>query len=154
MNSLNFLSLVLVTVFAVACAPKTLPLEEEIVTTETNPGAEKEKFKPAKNAVSISPLVGNYTVKIGQQVYYVADVHGSVGSTATAYSKDETVLAFQSNILQYNDEKAAEMPGGDAASLYFVFDPVKVGTSDVIVTEMFRGEVKNEYTITITVVEN
>lgn len=155
MNRSIFLSLALIASLATACAPTNLIETEDVVPIdEPSNNDDQKKFKPSKDMISINPLKGNYTVKVGQQVYYTADVHGSVGSTATARSTVKEVLAFQSEVFEYNNEKSAEMPGGDAAKRYFIFDAVKVGTSEVMVQHLFRGELQNEYTITITVVEN
>ncbi len=143
-------------VLTLSCSPKVTILEEPSVPENPTPQTEMSDGKVIKlsdNMVSISPLIGKYTITVGQEIYYSANVHGSVGSSASASSTDEEVLAFVSREFEYEDEKRAEMPGGDAGTTTFVFKAVTPGTATVIVQHMFRGELENEYEIVINVVE-
>lgn len=110
----------------------------------------QQKFKPTKNMISINPIRGEYTVKVGQQVYYSARVHGSVGYSAEVYSMG-IGLNLGANFTEYDQEQEAGMSGGDAATEYFVFDALEVGTYTIRANHYFRGELENEYTITINI---
>ncbi len=139
-----------------SCAPKVIILEDPSVPetpTAQNELSEGKVIPLSDNVVSISPLIGKYTISVGQEISYSANVHGSVGSSASASSTDNDILAFASREFEYEDEKRAEMPGGDAAHITFIFKAVKPGIATVIAQHMFRGELENEYEIIINVVE-
>lgn len=110
-----------------------------------------EKFKPGKDMISIHPIHGKYTIKLGQQVYYSASVHGSVGYSASAQSSDSEALPLNRSFIEYDKKQEVGMCGGDSATKYFIFDAVKVGTYEVNVAHYFRGTLESEYTITINV---
>ena len=128
--------------------PITTSDEVTIISTKEN----TKKFKPSKDMISINPIRGNYTVKVGQQLYYSAHVHGSVGYSAEVYSVGDG-LHLSDNFTEYDQEQESGMSGGDSAREYFIFDALKVGTYEVIAQHYFRGDLENEYTITITVEE-
>ena len=113
---------------------------------------EKEKFVPGKNMISINSIRGNYTVKIGQQVYYAASVHGSVGYAASAFSSDSKALPLNRSFTEYDKKQAPGLCGGDSATKYFIFDAAKAGTYEVNVRHYFRGDLENEYAITVNVI--
>lgn len=128
-------------------------IEESTPITNEMTSEDQKKFKPGKNMIGIDPLRGNFTVKVGQQIYYSAGVHGSVGYTADASSSDSEALPFVESFIEYDDKRNARMSGGDSATKYFIFDVVKAGTYEVLVQHYFRGDLENEYTITINVEE-
>jgi hypothetical protein len=137
----------------VSCSSSTT---ESISTNDipvTNKNGERpEKFKPTKNMISIDPIRGEYTVKVGQQVYYAANVHGSVGYTAEARSS-AAGLDLNNSFIEYKQKQQPGMTGGDAATRYFIFDAVKSGSYEVIVQKYFRGSLETEHTIQVTVIE-
>jgi hypothetical protein len=124
--------------------------EREEISSVTEPVI-KEKFKLGKDMISINPIRGRYTIKLGQQVYYSASVHGSVGYSASAYSSNSKALPLNRSFIEYDNEQEAGMCGGDSATKYFIFDAVEVGTYEVNVEHYFRGTLESEYTITINV---
>ena len=126
--------------------------EPEVISIDV-PSEDQEKFKLKKNMVQINPLVGNYTVKIGQQLVYSASVHGSVGKTASASSSDSEALPLKDNFIEYKNKQKAGMTGGDSATQYFIFDVIQAGTYEVLVQKHFRGTLESEYIITINVTE-
>jgi hypothetical protein len=147
--------LALTFVLIVACTTRVNDLESPGQETRSDEDAETEKNagKSSKNRVSINPLVGKYTVSVGQQVSYTAKVNGSVGLSASAQSSEEEILAFDADELEFNDKKAAEMRDGAYAQRTFIFKAIKPGKATVIVQHMFRGELENEYEIVINVVK-
>ena len=118
-----------------------------------NPSQEepKKKFKITKNMVNIDPLSGKETVKIGQQLVYSADVHGSVGYSASVSSSSGQWLPLVETHLEYDDDERAKMSGGDAATKYFIFEAKKAGTYEIQASHYFRGDLEHEFTIVITV---
>ena len=115
--------------------------------------APQKKFKRSKNMIDINPLRGKHTVKIGQQLVYSAGVHGSVGYTASANSSDSKALPLVRSFIEYDDDRKAEMSGGDSATKYFIFDAKKAGTYEIQASHYFRGDLENDFTIVITVEE-
>ncbi|MFT5777072.1 MAG: hypothetical protein ACI837_000003 [Crocinitomicaceae bacterium] len=111
------------------------------------------KFKPSKDMVSIIPFMSEMTVKVGQKLYYGGHVHTSVGNQVSVASEDNSVLALEEKIFEYDDLKKSEMSGGDAATRYYIYNATSVGVSDVLIQEYFRGELKHSYTVRINVIE-
>jgi hypothetical protein len=112
-----------------------------------------KKFKPNKNMVEINPLRGNITVKKGQQLYYSAKAHYSVGYSPIANSSDNKALPLNRSFLEYDNKQEPGLCGGDSATKYFIFDTTKAGTYEIVVARNFRGDLENEHTIVITVEE-
>ncbi len=127
------------------------PEFEELEGLKPIPEPSKKKFKHKKNMIAINPIRGNYTVKIGQQVYYSTSVHGSVGYTASAFSSDDKALPLNRSFLEYNNKQKSGMTGGDSATQYFIFDAAKVGTYEITIQHSFRGNLEDQSTITIKV---
>ncbi|NRA12211.1 MAG: hypothetical protein HRT57_09685 [Crocinitomicaceae bacterium] len=134
--------------------------QSEIILTSANepepvsivtPLEVNKKFKPRKNMISINPIEGNYSVKLGQQIYYVGSIHVSVGYTVSAYSSNNKALSMSRSFIEYDKKQKPGMCGGDSAKKYFIFDAIKVGTYEVMVSRYYRGSLENEYTITINV---
>ena len=140
-------------------AMANLNQSEIILTSENEPKAisldissgDTEKFKPGKDMVSMNPLRGICNVKLGQQIYYGGSVHGSVGSTVSVYSSDSEALPLNRSFIEYDKKQQRGMTGGDSATKYFIFDASKAGTYEVYVKRYFRGDLENEFTITINV---
>lgn len=109
-----------------------------------------QKFKPKKNMIEVNGLKGEYTVKVGQQVYYAARVHSSVGYSAEVYSLGPG-LKLTDNFTEYDQKQKRGLSGGDAATQYFVFEAVSVGKHTMTARRYFRGELKEDYTITINI---
>lgn len=139
----------------ISLAEDTVPpiIEENIQISTIMISEDSAKFKPGKDMISINPLRGNYTVKVGQQIYYSGSIHGSVGYTASAYSSDSDALPLKKSFIEYDNEQEAGMSGGDSATKYFIFDVKKPGTYEVLVERYFRGDLESEYTIVIHVEE-
>lgn len=111
----------------------------------------KKKFKRTKNMVSVNPLRGKATVKVGQQLVYSASVHGSVGYSASVGSSSGRYLPLVETHFEYDDEENAKLSGGDSATKYFVFEAKKAGTYEIHARHYFRGDLENDFTIVITV---
>jgi len=109
--------------------------------------------KQKKETIKISPLRGKETVKVGQQLLYSASVHGSVGHSASVSSSNQLALPLVSSHIEYDDKERAKMPGGDAATKYFIFEAKKAGTYEIRASHYFRGDLENDFIITITVEE-
>lgn len=149
----TFSILAIIALMSVGCSQKNTDIQSKTDEMTTEENDSQESFKLKKNMVSINSLVGNYTVKVGQQLVYSASVHGSVGYTAKAQSSNEEALPLSDSFIKYKNKRKSRMPGGDAATKYFVFDALKVGTYEVFTQKYFRGDLESESTITITVTE-
>jgi hypothetical protein len=111
-----------------------------------------EKFVPEKGMIQLIPLKNTQEVELGQKLFYGARVHGSVGNTAKVWSENSNVVKLIKTNFAYENDKNAEFSGGDAATKTFVFEAKELGKATIKIQELFRGELKNEYTITVTVV--
>ncbi len=150
-SNIFLLALLLLTV-SIGCSKSTTEVhQKEDVPILSQSLQTDEKFKPTKNMVQIDPLRGNYTVKVGQQLYYSANVHGSVGFTASAVSSNNSGLTLSDNFIEYNKPQESGMSGGDAAVEYFIFDAKKVGSYEILTQKHYRGDLESEHTIKITV---
>lgn len=109
--------------------------------------------KCKKKMVDINPIVGKYTVQVGQQLRYSASIHGSVGFTASASSSDGEFLPLSKSYTKYDNKRHAKLSGGDSATKYFIFDVKKTGSYTIRAKRYFRGDLKDDYTIEITVIE-
>ena len=118
-----------------------------------NASCAQAKFKPTKEMTQIIPLKNECTVKVGETLYYSASVHGSVGSSTSVSVNDESIVQLQETKFEYDDEEEAKMPGGDAATKYFIYKALKVGETEMIVINDFRGETESTFRITIKVIE-
>lgn len=151
-TALTTTAFLLLTVLITACSQRNSEISTTTEVTPTkNKATESDKFKPTKNMVQIDPLRGNYTVKVGQQLYYSASVHGSVGFTASAVSSNNSELTLSDNFIEYNKPQQSGMSGGDAAVEYFIFDVKKVGSYEIVTQKHYRGTLESEHTIKITV---
>ena len=126
------------------------PITNSEVVEVSESDGNHQTFKPTKNMVAIDGLRGNFTVKVGQQVYYAARVHGSVGYSAEVYSEGSG-LDHTATFTEYDQKQEEGMTGGDAATEYFIFDALEVGTYTVIAKRYFRGDLEEDYTITVNI---
>lgn len=149
--SISLTTLLFIRLLNVSCSQSTTDISTKSDEAPvSNPETNMKKFKPTEDMVSIDGLRGNFTVKVGQQVYYSARVHGSVGYSAEVYSEGSG-LNLADNFTEYDKKQEAGMTGGDAATEYFIFDALEVGTYTVIAKRYFRGDLEEEYTITINI---
>lgn len=104
-----------------------------------------------KNSTLITPIKGNVVIKVGQLVHYTGRVHGSVGQTLEVKSRDESILKLKETDFEYDNPSKHDMPGGDGGEKTYFFEALKVGKTNVLVEESFRGEKTNTYEIEIVV---
>lgn len=92
-------------------------------------------------------------IKTGAIFCYNAAVHGSVGIGVEYYIEDKEIVKFHSSSIEYEHKEKMEkgMSGADSATKTLVFQALKKGETNIIVKDVFRGEVKNSYTFKITV---
>jgi hypothetical protein len=92
-------------------------------------------------------------VKKGDIFCYNAAVHGSVGIGVEYYIEDKEIVELHSSKLEYeHEEKVKEhMSGADAATKTFAFQALKSGETNVIIKEVFRGDVRQTHTFKIIV---
>lgn len=105
------------------------------------------------NMVHLSELRGKASLTKGQQAYYDASVHGSVGYTASVSISNEKVLKLVKTTKTYKNPKQSHMSGGDAATRRYIFEAIASGLSTVIIKKAFRGELQNTHRIDVEVKE-
>lgn len=128
--------------FAQSNGAGTTSIEKKEVKTK--------KFKPSKDMVNLFTLKGKITMKLGQKGYYSGHVHGSVGITKSAYTSDDGVKLIDTHF-SYDDDRKANMSGGDAGTKTFIFKAEKKGTYTLKIEDGYRGDVKSVTEIEITV---
>lgn len=106
-----------------------------------------------QDTVKLIPLKDKEVIKLGQKIIYTANVHGSVGKGVKVFAEDNGVLQLIDTKFEYNKKQVEGMSGGDAATNSFIFEGTKVGEATITIQEIFRGEVKNEYTIVVHVID-
>lgn len=92
-------------------------------------------------------------VKKGEQFYYEATVHASVG-IHIEYAIDNTeIVVFHHDKMNYKNKEAMEkgMSGADEATQTFVFQAKSSGETTITIKEMFRGKEEQTHVFKITV---
>jgi hypothetical protein len=90
----------------------------------------------------------------GNKLGYSFHEHMSVGYWAEFEIEDESVIRHIGTDTVYNTPERMREPGmsgADAAKTTFFFEAISTGTSLLIVRNIFRGEIENEYKFRITV---
>ncbi|MEM7105218.1 MAG: hypothetical protein AAF502_18920 [Bacteroidota bacterium] len=111
------------------------------------------RFVPSEDMTKLDLQIKDYVIKPGQKLYYAAKVHASVGSAVSVSVADKTIVKIGDEIFEYDNPKNAKMPGGDAATEYYIFEGVKKGATTIQIDEVFRGEIEASHSIKINVVE-
>jgi len=91
---------------------------------------------------------------VGNKLGYSFNEHISVGYWAEFEIEDESIIRHSGTDTVYNSPESMKepgMPGADAAKTTFFFEAISTGTSLLIVRNIFRGEIENEYKFRITV---
>jgi hypothetical protein len=112
-----------------------------------------EQPKVVLDTVRLIPFKGKETIRLGQILVYTASVHGSVGKAIDVSHDDTGALELIDTKFKFKKEQVEGMTGGDAATNSFIFEGIKVGKTTITIQEIFRGEVKNEFTIVVHVIE-
>jgi len=102
----------------------------------------------------LKPENSDMKVKIGDKLGYSFSEQMSVGYWAEFEIEDENVVRHSGTDTAYNSPERINEPeisGADAARTTFFFEAISSGTSLLIVRNIFRGEIENEYTFRITV---
>ena len=91
-------------------------------------------------------------VKAGDTFCLLYGRHPSVGSDVVFLSADDgNVVRLRGERTEYRNPERADMPGGDAQSVRFVFEAMKPGQATLTFRLMFRGDVKDTPVHKITV---
>ncbi len=125
---------------------------KEIVVSKTETIDSKTENKAIKkmDTIKISGLQNKYTLKIGQKLLWVSQEHASVGKMTEYSIKGTKVIRFlNKESLALNENP--ELKGADKKQISRYFEAVQSGSCQVIFKEMFRGELKSERLIEITV---
>ena len=121
-------------------------------STNTTVVEEKKDSKDSSDIIKIDPLrKSDYKIRVGQKISYSYKEHGSVGISAEYDLSDASVLVFKDKIREFKNPNNAQYPGGDEAVITLVFEGGKPGTSNLKITNLFRGKTENEFKFKITV---
>jgi hypothetical protein len=104
--------------------------------------------------VKLSPLEKtDVTVKVGTKLTWGFHSHASVGFGASQAIEGAGVLAFVREDRDYErpKEQREGQRGADSARSTYVFEAVGKGKAKLVLSELFRGTVKQTYTFHVTV---
>ena len=102
------------------------------------------------DTIKISSLQNNYNIKKGQYLLWVCQEHVSTGKTTEYTIKGNKVISFpKKESISLN--KNPELKGADKKQVSRYFEAIESGTCSLILREMFRGELKKERILEITV---
>jgi len=102
----------------------------------------------------LKPENSDIKVKIGDKLGYSFSEQMSVGYWAEFEIEDENVVRHSGTDTAYNNpERMNEegISGADAARTTFFFEAMNIGTSLLIVRNIFRGDIESEYKFRINV---
>ncbi len=121
-------------------------------STNTTVVEEKKDSKDSSDIIKIDPLrKSDYKIKVGQKISYSYKEHGSVGISAEYDLSDASVLVFKDKIREFKNPNNAQYPGGDESVITLFFEGGKPGSSNLKITNLFRGKTENEFKFKITV---
>jgi len=108
--------------------------------------------KSTTDTIRINPLVQKeYKVKVGQIISYTFREHASVGISAEYDLSDVRVIKYKERKKVYKNPQKEGMTGGDDSSVSLIFEAMEKGSTDLIINEMFRGKIQNEFKFKIIV---
>ena len=115
----------------------------------------KEKVQKANNILNMIELNAltskDYTLKVGEKVYFQMDVHASVGIGLKYENSNEDVLKLFSDEYNFKRKQEPGMTGGDAATQVLTFEAIKVGEAKLIFKKNYRGKIEETTEFNITV---
>lgn len=114
--------------------------------------AQTNKTSADKDTIGLIPFKGHETVILGQYVDYTGNVHGSVGIEAEVHYLNDGILKFIGSEVTYKNHESPMPAGGDSGYRSFLFQATEIGETTITIQEIFRGEIRKEFTIVITVV--
>jgi hypothetical protein len=114
--------------------------------------AQTNETSADQDTIGLIPFKGHETVILGQYVDYTGNVHGSVGIQVEVNYLNDGILKFIGSEVTYRSQESPMPPGGDSAYKSFLFQATEVGETTITIQEIFRGEIRQEFTIVITVV--
>ncbi len=110
--------------------------------------------KKNENIQTLNPLSTKVLeVKKEAMFCYKGDVHASVGLNVAYEISDVKIVKLQKQDLEFANKEAVKqhMSGGDKATKTFTFQAISEGETNVIITEIFRGEISKKYEFKIIV---
>jgi hypothetical protein len=102
-------------------------------------------------AIITSLTQSEYKIKLGQQISYSFREHGSVGISAEHELSDDNVLLLKERNKVYKNKDRKHLAGADNSTVTLIFEGKAIGSSDLIVRKMYRGDIKEELIFNITV---
>lgn len=102
-----------------------------------------KKTNTRLNMTQLNALTSkDYTLKVGEKVYFQMEVHASVGIGAQYENTDTSVLKLFSDEYNFRQKQEPRMAGGDAATQVFTFEAIKVGETKLTFKRNFRGTIE------------
>jgi hypothetical protein len=98
-----------------------------------------------KTMINLNKASKNLKLKIGQKAYFEYRLHGSVGFYGTYEVADSTVLRMvEEGAIAENPNAPEGMTGADNALAYYIFEAKRVGSTKLILKQLFRQEEKTK----------
>jgi len=107
----------------------------------------------SKNMINLNTSEPSVSLKVGEKCYFTFEKWSSVGFKAEYTIGDETIIqAVEKKINYVHPLKVISgMPGSDEAKGMFIFQAQRAGKTYLILHKVFRGEVRSEKTINVSV---
>jgi hypothetical protein len=105
-----------------------------------------------KTMLNLNKASKNLKLKIGQKAYFEYRLHGSVGFYGSYEIADSTVLNMtQEGAIAENPNAPEGMTGADNALGYYIFEAKRVGSTKLVLKQLFRREEKSKSIIKVKV---
>ena len=128
---------------------------------------DSNKMETISFAHSLFPDDNHYTIKIGQRMEYVFEIHPSVGKDFSCYIDSVEILKYVGRVpiqeqLEPERDTSEEvikprrpqlekvLPIGEKIKK-FIFEGIKEGACELIINEHFRREIRHKMIFKITV---
>ncbi len=92
-----------------------------------------------------------HKLKVGEEISFKTNVHGSVGMAAEHILADDGVLELKESKIIY-DNPNFKGAGGDGGMKKFTFKALTKGKTKVIIQKIFRGELEKEIILDMEVI--
>jgi hypothetical protein len=107
----------------------------------------------SENMTSLNTVKSKVSLKVGEKCFFTFKKWSSVGYEAEYTIGDETIIQAMDKKIDYLHpvKMMSGMPGSDEAKGMFIFQAKRTGKTHLILREVYRGEVRSEKTINVTV---
>ena len=107
----------------------------------------EKTFRPEKSIIELKETSKIVTLSKGQKAFYQAKSHGSVGIKEKVSVADKTLLKIIRTKRNYAHPDKTKLPGGDAATVTYIFEALEKGETKITIQKIFRGDLQVEHKI-------